>query len=77
MEGAMTWGIPSHLFLEIHVVLSLIGIVSGLLVLYGLLNGITYPGWTAFFLATTYRRSSRCQAVSRSAKLRSAPLPKR
>jgi len=28
-------------------------IVSGLLVLYGLLNGISYPGWTALFLATT------------------------
>jgi len=49
----MTWGIPSHLFLEIHVALSLIGIVAGLLVLYGLLNGISYPGWTALFLATT------------------------
>jgi hypothetical protein len=49
----MTWGIPSHLFLEIHVALSLIGIVSGLIVLYGLLNGIAFHGWTALFLATT------------------------
>lgn len=49
----MTWGIPSHLFLEIHVALSLIGIVSGLIVLYGLLNGIAFYGWTALFLATT------------------------
>ena len=49
----MTWGIPSHLFLEIHVALSLIGIVSGLIVLYGLLSGIAFPGWTAAFLATT------------------------
>jgi uncharacterized membrane protein YfcA len=49
----MTWGIPSHLFLEIHVALSLIGIVSGLVVLYGLLNGISYAGWNALFLATT------------------------
>lgn len=31
----------------------MIGIVSGLLVLCGLLNGISYPGWTALFLATT------------------------
>ena len=49
----MIWGIPSHLFLEIHVALSLIGIVSGLVVLYGLLNGISYAGWNALFLATT------------------------
>lgn len=49
----MTWGLPSHLFLEIHVALSLIGIVSGLIVLYGLLKGIAFHGWTAAFLATT------------------------
>ena len=29
----MTWGIPTHLFLQIHVALSLIGIVAGLIVL--------------------------------------------
>jgi uncharacterized membrane protein YfcA len=49
----MTWGLPSHLFLEIHIALSLIGIVSGLIVLYGLLNAIAFHGWTALFLATT------------------------
>jgi hypothetical protein len=49
----MTWGLPSHLFLEIHIALSLIGIVSGLVVLYGLLKGIAFHGWTAAFLATT------------------------
>lgn len=49
----MTWGIPSRLFLEIHVALSLIGIVSGLVVLYGLLRGNAFRGWTALFLATT------------------------
>jgi hypothetical protein len=48
-----TWGIPSHLFLEIHVALSLIGLVAGLVVLYGLLNGKALRGWTALFLATT------------------------
>jgi hypothetical protein len=31
----MTWGIPTDTFLQIHVVLSLIGIGSGLVVLYG------------------------------------------
>jgi hypothetical protein len=39
--------------LEIHVLLSLIGIVSGFVVLYGLLIGRPYGGWTALFLATT------------------------
>ena len=39
--------------LQIHVVLSLIGIVSGFVVLYGLLVGRPLGGWTALFLATT------------------------
>jgi hypothetical protein len=39
--------------LAIHVGLSLIGIVSGLVVLYGLLTGVALGGWTALFLATT------------------------
>jgi hypothetical protein len=39
--------------LAIHVGLSLIGIVSGLIVLYGLLTGQALGGWTALFLATT------------------------
>jgi hypothetical protein len=49
----MTWGIPTSLFLQIHVVISLIGIVSGLVVFYGLLTGRSFDGWTALFLATT------------------------
>ncbi|MGA7433245.1 MAG: hypothetical protein WBQ24_24055 [Xanthobacteraceae bacterium] len=39
--------------LAIHVGLSLIGIVSGLVVLYGLLTGNALGGWTALFLLTT------------------------
>jgi hypothetical protein len=39
--------------LQIHVLLSLIGMVSGLVVLYGLLAGRPFGGWTALFLATT------------------------
>ena len=39
--------------LQIHVALSLIGIVSGFVVLYGLLIGRSLGGWTALFLATT------------------------
>jgi uncharacterized membrane protein SirB2 len=49
----MTWGLPTHLFLQIHVALSLIGIVAGLVVLYGLLAGRAFGGWTALFLLTT------------------------
>jgi len=49
----MTWGIPTASFLQIHVVLSLIGIASGLVVLYGLLSGKMLAGWTALFLITT------------------------
>ena len=49
----MTWGIPTETFVQIHVGLSLIGIVSGLMVLYGLLAGKVLAGWTALFLATT------------------------
>jgi len=49
----MTWGIPTDLFLKIHVVLSLVGIVSGLFVLRALVGGRLHCGWTWLFLATT------------------------
>jgi hypothetical protein len=49
----MTWGLPTDLFLKIHVALSLIGIASGLIVLYGLVTGRALNGWTALFLLTT------------------------
>jgi len=49
----MTWGIPTDTFLQIHVILSLIGIASGLLVLYGLLTDKPLGAWTAVFLVTT------------------------
>ena len=48
----MTWGIPTHLFLQIHVALSLIALVSGLVVLFGLLKGRALGGWTELFLVT-------------------------
>jgi hypothetical protein len=53
----MTWGIPTGLFLQIHVVLSLIGIASGLIAMYGVLRGKLSAGWTALFLATTIATS--------------------
>jgi hypothetical protein len=49
----MTWGIPTSLFLQFHVVVSLIAIASGLVALYGLLTGRPFGGWIALFLATT------------------------
>jgi hypothetical protein len=52
-DAEMTWGIPTHLLLQIHVALSLIALVAGLVVLYGLLKGQARAGWTALFLATT------------------------
>src|ERR1700674_5939471 len=39
--------------LQIHVLMSLVGILSGFAVLYGLLVGRSFSGWTALFLATT------------------------
>ena len=49
----MIWGIPADTFVQIHVILSLIGIVSGFVVLYGLLTAQLLGKWTALFLATT------------------------
>jgi hypothetical protein len=43
----------ANAMLQIHVLVSLIGIVSGFVVLYGLLVGRPLGGWTALFLATT------------------------
>jgi hypothetical protein len=39
--------------LQFHVILSLVGILSGAVVAYGLLTGKPFGGWTALFLATT------------------------
>jgi len=49
----MIWGIPADTFLQIHVILSLVGIASGVIVLYGLLTGQPLAAWTAIFLVTT------------------------
>src|ERR1700721_1206432 len=51
-EVAMTWGIPTHLFLQIHVALSLIALMAGWVVLFGLLKGRALGGWTELFLVT-------------------------
>jgi hypothetical protein len=41
------------MFTLIHVVISVLGIIAGLVVVGGLVAGARLDGWTAFFLATT------------------------
>jgi hypothetical protein len=52
-------------FTVFHVVLSLIGIGSGVVVLYGLIKAKMLAGWTKLFLASTAATSKRA-SFSRS-----------
>ena len=49
----MTLGLSLSAFTTLHVVLSLIGLLSGVVVVFGMLAGQRLPTWTALFLATT------------------------
>ena len=49
----MVLGMSLETYTLIHVVISLIGIVSGLIVLFGMFGGKRLDGMTALFLATT------------------------
>ncbi len=49
----MILGMPIETFTLLHVVISLIGIASGLVVLIGMLCNRKLAGWTALFLGTT------------------------
>src|SRR5215813_3230484 len=49
----MILGMSADTFTQLHVVLSLVGIVSGLIVLFGMLGARKLDGWAALFLATT------------------------
>jgi len=49
----MILGMSLSTFTLVHVLLSLVGIVSGLLVAYGMLLGKRFDGATAIFLTTT------------------------
>jgi hypothetical protein len=51
----MTTGLA--IFTLVHVVISLLGIFSGFVVMFGLLAGKRLDGWTAVFLATTVATS--------------------
>jgi hypothetical protein len=49
----MTLGLSLSAFTTLHVVISLIGIATGFIVVYGLLNAQRMEAWTAVFLVTT------------------------
>jgi hypothetical protein len=49
----MIWGMTESTFTLVHVLLSLLGIGSGVVVIFGLLAGKQLDGWTVLFLATT------------------------
>jgi hypothetical protein len=49
----MIWGLTIEAFTRVHVLVSLVGIASGLIVLFGWLARKRLDGWTVLFLATT------------------------
>jgi hypothetical protein len=49
----MILGMTTSTFTLLHVLISLVGIGSGLIVVYGMLNRKPLDAWTAIFLATT------------------------
>jgi hypothetical protein len=49
----MIFGMSTATFTLVHVLISLVGIGSGLIVLFGLLNAKRMDGWTGLFLAAT------------------------
>jgi hypothetical protein len=49
----MIAGMTTSTFTLVHVLLSLVGIGAGLAVVFGLLTGERFNGWTAIFLAAT------------------------
>ncbi|HXY13037.1 MAG TPA: hypothetical protein VEI26_00905 [Terriglobales bacterium] len=49
----MIFGVSTATYTILHVVISLIGIASGLIVVFGFLSGKRLDGWTVVFLTTT------------------------
>ncbi|HEX5863673.1 MAG TPA: hypothetical protein VF014_05340 [Casimicrobiaceae bacterium] len=49
----MIMGMSISTFTLVHVVLSLVGILAGLVVVFGMFSSKKLDGWTALFLATT------------------------
>ena len=54
----MILGMSLQTFTFVHVLLSLVGIGSGLIVVFGLLSGKRLNGWTLLFLVTTVLTSA-------------------
>ena len=53
----MILGMSTAAYTLLHVLISLVGIGSGFIVLFGLLDGKRLDGWTALFLASTVATS--------------------
>jgi hypothetical protein len=53
----MIWGMTESAFTLVHVLLSVIGIGSGVVVMFGLLAGKQLDGWTVLFLAASIATS--------------------
>jgi hypothetical protein len=49
----MIFGMTLATYTLLHVLISLVGIGSGLIVMFGLLNGKRFDSWTVLFLVTT------------------------
>lgn len=54
----MILGLSMSAFTSLHVIISLIGIATGIIVLFGMLNGRHYSGLTFIFLASTVLTSA-------------------
>lgn len=53
----MILGIPTSIFTQLHVLISLIGIVTGIVVLFAMCKGHHARAWTIAFLVTTIATS--------------------
>jgi hypothetical protein len=54
----MILGLSLSTFVLVHVIISLIGIVAGFIVMFGMLGSNRMPGWTAIFLLLTILTSA-------------------
>jgi hypothetical protein len=52
-EGIMILGMSTETYTLIHVLISFVGIASGLMLVFGFLTGKRFDGMTAIFLVTT------------------------
>src|SRR5258708_22713573 len=54
----MSLGMRVALFTQLHVIVSLLGIITGVIVAFGLAANSAYSRWTAVFLVTTILTSA-------------------